>query len=259
MVPLLSNGKNNMRKFFVKNENRKQDKIEILGSDVNHIKNVLRLKMGDEIQICNQDTSQNYICEILKIENHLIETKILKEMEAVAEGNIELHIFQGLPKADKMELIIQKGTELGVSKFIPVAFKRCVAKLSPKDEMKKIERWQKIAEVAAKQSHRDKVPQIECQLKVIDICALISTYDFVLLAYEGEMQNSIKKELLQIKSTKQNLKIGVVIGPEGGIEEQEVEVLKQAGAKVVSLGKRILRTETVTLQVSSIIMYELEN
>lgn len=248
-----------MRKFFVNDENVVENKINILGTDVNHIKNVLRLKKDDEIQICNQKTHENYICKILNIENNCIQTEILKKIEALAEGNIELHIFQGLPKADKMELIIQKGTELGVSKFIPVSFKRSIVKLSGKDEIKKIERWQKIAEVAAKQCHRDLVPEVKKIITVKNICHLISEYDIVLVAYEEELQNYIKNELLKIKNTKEKLKIAVVIGPEGGIEKEEVEILKEAGAKIISLGKRILRTETVALQTASIIMYELEN
>ena len=248
-----------MRKFFVNNENVFEDSIRITGSDINHIKNVLRLKIGDKIQICNQNTSENYICEIMKFDNECVETKIIENVQGFAEGNVELHIFQGLPKADKMELIIQKGTELGVSKFIPVSFKRSIVKLSGKDEAKKIDRWQKIAEVAAKQSHRDLVPKVTGIVSVKNICGLIQGYDIVLLAYEDELDNYIKSELLKIKDTKEELKIAVIIGPEGGIENEEVQILKKAGVKVVSLGKRILRTETVALQVSSIIMYELEN
>ena len=248
-----------MRKFFVNSENIKENKVNILGNDVNHIKNVLRLKIGDQIQICNQETSENYICEIIEIDNKCVETEILEKIEAVAEGNVDLHIFQGLPKADKMELIIQKGTELGVSKFIPVSFKRSIVKLSGKDEAKKIERWQKIAEVAAKQSHRDLVPEVKNIINVKNVCDLISEYDIVLLAYEEELQNYIKNELLKIKSANEKIKIAVVIGPEGGIDSEEADALKNSGAKVVSLGKRILRTETVALQVASIIMYELED
>lgn len=247
-----------MRKFFVKQENIKENEIEIVGNDVNHIKNVLRLKKNDQIQICNQETHENYICEISAIDKELVQTKIIEKIEAVAEGYVNLHVFQGLPKADKMELIIQKGTELGVSKFIPVAFKRSIVKLSGKDELKKIERWQKIAEVAAKQSKRDLVPKVENMIKVQEICDLAAEYDLVLLAYEEETQNYIKNELIKIKNKKETLKIAVIIGPEGGIEKEEVEMLKTARAKVVSLGKRILRTETVALQMASIIMYELE-
>lgn len=248
-----------MRKFFVSSKNIYNDNIIIEGTDVNHIKNVLRLKIGDKIQICNQDTSENYVCEIFEINNEFISLKIIDKIESVSEGNIELHIFQGLPKTDKMELIIQKGTELGVTSFIPVAFKRSIVKLTGKDEIKKIERWQKIAEVAAKQSKRDLVPEIKNVINVKNICNLVQEYDIILLAYEDENENYIKNELLKIKNTKETLKIGIIIGPEGGIDVQEVEELKNAGVKIVSLGTRILRTETVALAVSAIIMYELEN
>ncbi len=249
-----------MRKFFVKTENIQENKneIEILGSDVNHIKNVLRLKLEDEIQICNQDTSENYIAQISNMSKEKIQVQIIQKIEPIAESNVELHIFQGLPKAAKMELMIQKGTELGVSQFIPVAFKRSIVKLAGKEEQKKLERWQKIAEVAAKQSKRDRVPEIKNIISVKNICNLIKEYDILLVAYENESENTLKNELLHLKNTKENFKIAVVIGPEGGMEEEEVFFLQQAGAKVVSLGKRILRTETVALQVSSIILYELE-
>ena len=248
-----------MRKFFVKENQINSELITILDEDVNHIKNVLRLNVGENLQICDIDSSKNYICEILQVTAKSVTCKILEEIQSIAEGNVELHIFQGLPKADKMELIIQKGTELGVSEFVPVSFKRSIVKISPKDEKKKIDRWNKISEVAAKQSKRDIIPKIRNVESIKNVCNEIKDYDIVLLAYELEENNYIKNELLKIKNTKENYKIAVIIGPEGGIEKEEVEVLENAGAKVISLGKRILRTETVALQVSSIIMYELEN
>ncbi len=248
-----------MRKFFVKENQINNELITILDEDVNHIKNVLRLNVGEILQICDIDSSKNYICEILELTAKSVTCKILEEIQSIAEGNVELHIFQGLPKADKMELIIQKGTELGVSEFVPVSFKRSIVKISPKDEKKKIDRWNKISEVAAKQSKRDIIPKVRNVESIKNVCNEIKDYNIVLLAYELEENNYIKNELLKIKNTKENYKIAVIIGPEGGIEKEEVEVLENAGAKVISLGKRILRTETVALQVSSIIMYELEN
>lgn len=248
-----------MRKFFVNSNQINNNKIEIINEDVNHIKNVLRLEIGQKIKICNSDNLENYVCEITEISSKMVSCNILEKVPSEAEGNVELHIFQGLPKADKMELIIQKGTELGVFEFIPVSFKRSIVKISGKDESKKIERWQKIAEVAAKQSGRDLIPKIRNIMNIKNICDEIEKYDLVLLAYELEEENYIKQELLKIKSENRNYKIAVIIGPEGGIEEEEAQILKTAGAHVISLGKRILRTETVALQVSSIIMYELEN
>ncbi len=248
-----------MRKFFVNCNQINDNRIFITDEDVNHIKNVLRLSIGEKIKICDKDQSKNYITEIVEIKANEVVCNILEEVEGEAEGNVELHIYQGLPKADKMELILQKGTELGVSKFIPVALKRCIVKLDGKDAIKKIDRWQKITEVASKQSGRDIVPEVSNIETINDICSKINEYDLVMLAYELEENNYIKTELLNIKGTKEKYKIAIVIGPEGGIDDKEAEMLEKAGAKIVSLGKRILRTETVALQVSSIVMYELEN
>lgn len=247
-----------MPKFFVKSEQINNNKVTIIGEDVNHIKNVLRLKIDDNIQVCNVDTSVNYTCGISKINNESIECIIFNEAKSNCESNIHVHIFQGLPKADKMELIIQKSVELGANEITPVEMKRCVVKIDEKSKQKKIERWQKISEVAAKQSGRDIVPKINNIVNIKNICNSINKYDIVLLAYENEKENTLKDELKKLKG-KNNLKIGVIIGPEGGIEEQEVDMLKQAGAKIITLGNRILRTETVALVVTGIIMYELEN
>ncbi len=248
-----------MRKFFVENENIVEEKIFITGQDVNHIRNVLRLDVLEKILVCDKSNFRNYICEIIEIKQDEIECKIIEEVKGEAEGNVELHIFQGLPKADKMELIIQKGTELGISSYIPVKLSRCIVKLDGKDEVKKIDRWNKISETAAKQSGRDMIPKVRCLESIKQLEKEVSEYDLFLVAYEMEKENYIKNELLKIKETKEKYKIAVLIGPEGGLDILEVENLKNAGAKVISLGNRILRTETVALQVSSIIMYELEN
>ena len=150
-----------MPKFFVKEEQIKKDEIIIIGQDVNHIKKVLRAKIGDEIQICNNQNGENFLCKIQNIENENITCKIKQKIQKQVESNIEVTIFQGLPKADKMEFIIQKAVELGVYDITPVEMKRCVVKLNEKDKSKKVERWQKISEVAAKQSGRDIIPHIK--------------------------------------------------------------------------------------------------
>lgn len=247
-----------MPKFFI-NQNQIDDNniINIIGKDVNHIKNVLRLQLDDDIQICNLDKAQNYLCKIIQINNENIKCEILKEINSFTEPNIDLTIYQGLPKADKMELIIQKSIELGVKEITPVQMERSIVKLDKKDENKKIDRWQKIAEVASKQCGRDIIPKINNIIDIKNICNIISDYDIVLLAYENEKENSLKIEINKLKETNKNLKIAVIIGPEGGLEVSEVEMLKQSGAKVISLGKRILRTETVAFVLESIIMYEL--
>ena len=249
-----------MPRFFVKNEQIKEKTIEIIGEDIKHIKNVLRKQIGDDIEICDRDTKKSYICQIEKIEDKIILTKIVKELQS-NDNMIEVDIYQGLPKADKMELIIQKSIELGANAIIPVKMKRCVVKIDPKDEIKKITRWQKIAESAAKQSGRNEIPQIKNIVDIEKIIQLIDQYDKVIVAYENEKENTIKHELLNLKEkirVNNKIKIAIVIGPEGGLEEKDVETLKQHGAVSVTLGNRILRTETVALNILSIIMYELE-
>ena len=251
-----------MPKFFVKEEQIQENQIIILGQDVNHIKKVLRAKIGDELQICNSQNGENFLCEIDNLEEEKIICQIKEKIQEQVESNIEVTIFQGLPKADKMELIIQKSVELGVYDITPVEMKRCVVKLNEKDKSKKIERWQKISEVAAKQCGRDIIPQINNIINIKNICNLIQEYDMVLVAYENEEKNTLKEQLENIKkqnNSKSKVKIGIIIGPEGGLEEKDVETLKENGAKVITLGRRILRTETVALNVLSIIMYELEN
>lgn len=248
-----------MSKFFITNSEKNDNNIKIIGKDVNHIKNVLRKKMGDKLTICNTDTSLDYLCEIVQIDNEIIKCRILEERNNNIEPNVKVTIFQGLPKFDKMELVIQKSVELGVYNIIPVQMKRCVVKLNEKDKIKKIKRWQKISEVAAKQSGRNIIPQINEIINLKDICNLHYQYDIVLVAYENEKRNTLKKQLAKVKElNKKEIKIAIVIGPEGGIEPEEIEMLEENGAKIITLGDRILRTETVALNILSIIMYELE-
>ncbi len=248
-----------MPKFFITNKCIKNQEIIIKGEDINHIKNVLRKKVGDQITICNTEISVDYLCEIVKLEEETIKCNIVEELATNVESNVKVTILQGLPKSDKMELVIQKAVELGAYDITPVEMKRCVVKLTDKDETKKLQRWQKIAEVAAKQSGRNKIPQINEIKSISDICNLCQEYDIVIVAYENEKENKLKQELEKLKIKQlQNLKMAILIGPEGGIDNSEIERLKENGAKIVTLGNRILRTETVALSMLSIIMYELE-
>ncbi len=250
-----------MPKFFVTEEQVNDEKIKIIGQDVKHIKNVLRKKVGNELMICNTSTKKDYLSEIISIEENCIECKIKEQIENKVESNIKVSILQGLPKADKMELIIQKSVELGVYEITPIEMKRCVVKLNEKDKIKKIDRWQKISEVAAKQCGRNIIPNINQIINLKNVCNLFDKYDIVLVAYENENKNTLKNELEKIKQKYNNreIKIGVIIGPEGGIDSEEIKMLQENGAITITLGKRILRTETVALNVLSIIMYELEN
>lgn len=247
-----------MPRFFIENKQVNDKRINILGEDINHIKNVLRKNIGETIEICNKDNQENFICKIIQLNNDEIVCEIIKKIDS-QESNVEITVFQGLPKADKMELIIQKSVELGVFDITPVEMKRCIVKLSEKDENKKIERWQKISEVAAKQSGRNIIPKINNIVNVEKICNLSEKYDILIVAYENEKNLTLKETLKKIRDEqKQNIKIAIVIGPEGGLEEKDVAKMVLSGAKVVTLGKRILRTETVALNMISNIMYELE-
>lgn len=250
-----------MPKFFIATDQIKDNKITIQNEDVNHIKNVLRAKIGDNIKICDYQTSKDYTCEIVQLEEKNIYCKILKELNSNIETNVKVSIFQGIPKSDKMELIIQKSVELGAFDITPVEMKRCVVKLNEKDQIKKIDRWRKISEVAAKQCGRNIIPKVNHIISISELNQKIKEYDLMLVAYENEKENTIKHELLNFKENIEpntEIKIAIVIGPEGGLEDKDVELLKHNGAKIITLGNRILRTETVALNVLSVIMYELE-
>ncbi len=248
-----------MPKFFVTTNQIEGNTIIIQNEDVNHIKNVLRAKIDDTIDICDCMTSKNYICKIEQIKEKDIYCHIVDEIESHVEPHIQVSIFQGLPKADKMELVIQKSVELGVYDITPVEMKRCVVKLNEKDKLKKIQRWQKISEGAAKQSGRDRIPTIHPVINIHTLCENIEEYDLVLVAYENEKVHTLKQELKKVKNDNhKEMKIAIVIGPEGGIDKEEIAKFEEYHAKIITLGNRILRTETVALNMLSVIMYELE-
>ncbi len=247
-----------MYNFFVDNNQIKDKNVKIIGQDAKHIGFVLRMTEKEKIYINNKDTAIKYLAEISHISKEEVDCILLNEVETT-EPNIKITLFQGLPKSDKMEYIIQKAVELGIYEIIPVNMKNCIAKL--KDEDKKIQRWQAISEAAAKQSKRNIIPQI-CRLKSIeDVAKSIKDFDCMIVAYENEDKITLK-QILQENRTKfsnkenKDCKIAIVIGPEGGIDEKEAKLLSDEGAKIVSLGKRILRTETASLAMLSMIMYE---
>ena len=246
-----------MQKFFLTSKQIKDDKAQIIGNDVNHIKNVLRYKIGEKIIICNEDIGQSYNAQISKIEDTYIECTLLDKIEETTESNVKISIYQGLPKFDKMELIIQKCTEIGAFEFIPVEMKRSIVKLN---DNKKIARWQTISEVAAKQSKRDIIPIVKNPIKIKELKEEIDSFDLFLICYEEEKNNTLKNELKQLKEiiNKNEYRIGVLIGPEGGIAPEEIEELKDTKSKNITLGKRILRTETAPINITSNIIYELE-
>ena len=248
-----------MYKFFVESNQIVEDKIVIKGSDVNHIRNVLRLKKDDLVYVGDKETHVNYLCSIKDIEEENINCSIKERLEQTTEAKTYIHIFQGLPKLDKMEYIIEKSTEIGVKEITPVIMDRTIVKLDENAKDKKISRWTKIAEVAAKQSKRDEILIVNSIINFKDMFENVKDYDILFLAYEEEHKNTLKSLLKSIKIKKDNLKIAVIIGPEGGISEKEVNRCIENGFKSVSLGKRILRTETAPIVVASNILYELED
>ena len=244
-----------MHHFFVTPQQISGDKIRIEGGDVNHMKNVLRMKLHEKAEISDGE-SRTYLCEVEAYEEDVAVLHILEEMEADTEPASKLYLFQGLPKSDKMELIVQKAVELGVYQVIPVAMKRSVVRLDDKKAAKKVERWGEIARSAAKQSGRGIVPKVGGLLKYDEALMLSKELDVVMIPYELAEGMERTKQIME--SVKPGQSVGIFIGPEGGFEKEEVEQAKEAGASEITLGKRILRTETAGLTALSILMYHLE-
>lgn len=244
-----------MNQFFVESSQIQGSEIIIEGTDVNHIKNVLRMKPGEEVMI-SDGTDKHYICSIVAISEEQVTARIVDIDTNTTELPVKLYLFQGLPKADKMELIIQKSVELGVYEIIPVAMKRCVVKLDAKKEKTKITRWQGIAESAAKQSKRMVIPKISSVMNFKEAVAYAKSLDYNIIPYE--FANGMEQSKQVVKSLGRYKSVGIFIGPEGGFEEAEIAYAKENNMQIISLGKRILRTETAGLTALSIIMFELE-
>lgn len=251
-----------MYHFFVKPNQIYDTNVIIAGEDVNHIKNVLRLKVGDEISISNGMDGKDYRCGIEEI----TESQVVCKLRFIKEDGVELpskvYLFQGLPKGDKMEFIIQKMVELGVYEIIPVAMKRCVVKLDEKKAKSKIVRWQGIAEAAAKQSKRAVIPQINHVMTYRQALEYAKDMDVKLVPYEMENildgSSGMEGTRKVIDSLNRGQRIAIFIGPEGGFEESEICDAIALGMKPVTLGRRILRTETAGMTVMAWIMYRLE-
>ncbi|MCH5344206.1 MAG: 16S rRNA (uracil(1498)-N(3))-methyltransferase [Acetatifactor sp.] len=247
-----------MYQFFVSPDqiNINDKSVVITGSDVNHIKNVLRMRNGEEIAVKSGQDGREYRCGIISMEAD----RILCELRFIKEDGVELpskvYLFQGLPKADKMELIVQKAVELGVYQVIPVAAKRCVVKLDERKEKGKLARWQGIAEAAAKQSKRAVIPQISPVMSFSQAVQYAAKMDVKLIPYELAEGMDRTRELIDRLEPGQS--IAVFIGPEGGFEEAEIKQALEQGIEPVTLGKRILRTETAGFTVLSWLLYRLE-
>lgn len=245
-----------MYHFFVNPEQIGEQEICITGNDVNHIKNVLRMKPGEQVLVSN-GIDQDYRCEIAAITPEAVTARILSVDEEGTELPAKLYLFQGLPKSDKMELIVQKAVELGVYQVIPVMTKRAVVKLDAKKEEARVKRWNAIAESAAKQSKRIMIPEVTGVMTFQEAVEVAKNLDVSLIPFEhAKGMEGTRRELERIKP---GMSVGILIGPEGGFEDSEIEAASAADIRPVTLGKRILRTETAGLAILSVLMFQLES
>lgn len=247
-----------MDHFFTDPSNIRDKRIIIEGSDVNHIRNVLRLRPGDEISVSNGVDGREYRCGIVSI-GDVVECELRFIKEESVELPVRVHLFQGLCKGDKMETVIQKTTELGVYEVIPVQMIRSVVKLDDKKAASKVSRYVGVAEAAAKQSKRAVIPQIHAVCDVNSAVKYAKGFDKIIVPYElsaGESFEDTRRVMGSVKGLKD---IAVFIGPEGGFDDSEIDALKDAGADVISLGRRILRTETAGMTVLGWLVYLLED
>ena len=245
-----------MYHFFVDLPQIQGDVVTITGSDVNHIRNVLRMKAGEELAVGNGVDCREYCCRIEEFSGDCVICRVQSVREADTELPARIFLFQGLAKGDKMETIIQKAVELGVYEVIPMAAKRCVVKLDEKKAKSKTVRWQMISEAAAKQSGRRIIPGVKNVMTMKEAMSYAAGMDVRLIPYEKA--EGMEKTREMISSLKPGQDIAVFIGPEGGFEEDEVEMAAEAGVCPVTMGKRILRTETAGPAMLAWMVYQLE-
>lgn len=246
-----------MQRFFVEpyQIQEKESRITLTGTDLNHMKNVLRMRIGEEVWI-SDGSEKEYHCTIDEFMEDCAILHILEIEEAGYELPNRIYLFQGLPKGDKMELIIQKAVELGAYSIVPVEMKRCVVKLDAKKAQKKTVRWQQISESAAKQSKRMLIPEVKSVMSWREALAFAKELDVLMVPYE--LAKGMRETRKIISSIKPGQSVGIFIGPEGGFEEEEIQTAMEMGAKPVTLGKRILRTETAGMTMLSVLMFTLE-
>lgn len=244
-----------MYRFFVEQPQIGEETITITGEDVNHIKNVLRMKVGETILVSDGE-DREYICKISDFSNDEVQAKIQDINGETRELPTEVTLFQALPKGDKMETIIQKMVELGACEIAPVSTKRCIVKLDAKKAESKVRRWNAIAESAAKQSKRGIIPKVLMPVSFAQALDRARNMDMVLIPYEEAENMSVTREVFS--EIKPGMKIGIFIGPEGGFAKSEVEEAKKIGARAITLGRRILRTETAGMATMSVLMYLME-
>ena len=244
-----------MQHFFVDASQVSEETIRIEGTDVNHMKNVLRMRIGEEVTV-SDGQGKEYLCQVRDFEEEQVQLKIVETKASDAELPSKIYLFQGLPKNDKMEWIIQKTVELGVYEVIPVAMKNCVVKLDDKKAKSKVTRWQAIAESAAKQSKRSLIPEVKMPMSYKEAVAYAKGLDVKLVPYENEHGMAGTKAAME--QIKKGESIAVFIGPEGGFAPEEIEMVRDE-MQLISLGRRILRTETAGIAALAILGYQLES
>ena len=244
-----------MYRFFVNAENILEDTILVTGSDVNHIKNVLRMKIGEEILI-SDGNDKEYVCSILNMDDEKVEAKILDINGPGRELPIKVYLFQGLPKGDKMETVIQKMVELGVYGIVPVSTKRSIVKLDAKKAANKVKRWNAISESAAKQRKRGIIPRVNDVCTFKQAIDMAKELDMIIMPYEEA--DDMEKTRNIIRGLKKDTSVGIFIGPEGGFAKEEVNAVMEENGTPITLGKRILRTETAGMAIMSVIMFMME-
>lgn len=245
-----------MYHFFVEPSHIVDKMVTITGKDVNHIKNVLRMKPGEEISVSTTDSSSEYRCIVKSLSEEAVVCDLAFIKEEGNELPSKIFLFQGLPKADKMEMIIQKAVELGAYEVIPVEMKRSVVKLDEKKASSKIQRWQGISEAAAKQSKRTIIPKVTMPKTFKEAVDYAKDLEIKLLPYEMAEGPEHTREVFD--SIKPGQSVAIFIGPEGGFDTSETEYAKENGFEIITLGKRILRTETAGMAVISYLMLSLE-
>lgn len=244
-----------MYRFFVPIENVEDDRIWITGDDVNHARNVLRMSVGEKVVVsCGQGV--DYYCIIDYIRENQIDLRIEEEKAVVTELPVAITLFQALPKRDKMEFVIQKAVELGAAEIVPVQTRRCVVRLDKGKAEKKLVRWRAIAKAAAKQSGRGVVPEISEVMSFAEALHYAGKMDTVLIPYE--LYEGMADSVETMQRAAGGSSIGIFIGPEGGFERGEIEQAMERGAFPLSLGKRILRTETAGMAALSVLMFLIE-
>lgn len=253
-----------MQRYFISPEQFSEDTVQITGDDAHHLIKVMRARIGEKV-ICSNGIDREALVEITEMATGLVHASIIEALPMDDEPHVEVWIAQSLPKGDKMETVIQKGTEIGASRFIPFLSERTVVQYDAKKEAKRLERWQKIAKEAAEQAHRNRVPLVEAPYTWKAAMKLCSGFDLALLCYEKEsgldfraqIQAALaEKSLEPAQSDSKPLKVILLVGPEGGFSEAEVAEAVEQGCHSISLGKRILRTETAAMVGLTCILYE---